>query len=184
MRWPIALKGVAGLIALFALIALLGTVLRGPLETWGSRFIDRFGYWGMALGTFLADAFHFPVPPQFYMLAAIVGDRSPLGTLLAVSVGSLAGGALAFWVARKFGLRAARWLPGRDSRALEWISRNSGLAVVLGSCSPVPFSSLCIAAGLYRVIRGQRLVLFFLLRVPRLVLFYLVIRFGWASGLQ
>lgn len=56
----------------FGLVALLGFRFRAELAGAGRWLVDHLGYPGMGFGTFLADGLHFPIPPQFYMLAAIV----------------------------------------------------------------------------------------------------------------
>jgi hypothetical protein len=76
----LGLKFVLGLVGLVAVVALLGHHYRGELETLGRALLDQFGYIGIALGTFIADGFHFPIPPQFYMLASIAAGWSAVGT--------------------------------------------------------------------------------------------------------
>ena len=56
--------------ALFGLIALAAHLARDPLDALGRGFVQRFGLAGMFVGTYLADAFSFPIPPQFYMQPA------------------------------------------------------------------------------------------------------------------
>src|SRR5688500_13731263 len=86
------IKLVLGAAGLVTVVALVGHYFRAELETMGHAFVERFGYAGIALGTYLADGLHCPVPPQFYMLASIVSGWSVPWTLIAVTVGSLLGG--------------------------------------------------------------------------------------------
>jgi len=174
------LKTFLALGLLFLFIFLLGLVLRDKLEFCGTWLSSNFGLPGMALGTFLADAIHFPVPPQFYMFSAIVSSRNAFHSLLAIGVGSIAGGVVAFTVAKHLSQigpirRALRNLPF-DLPAL--VSRYGYFAVLLASASPIPFSTLCMIAGASRLPSPQ-MILLLTLRIPRLLLFYFVISTGW-----
>src|SRR5687767_6471319 len=75
------------------LIALtLAHFARAECEAIARRFVADYGYWGMALGTLLADGFQFPIPPQFYMLLA-VASRAPVAySFGAIALASLLAG--------------------------------------------------------------------------------------------
>jgi hypothetical protein len=72
-------KTFLALLVVFGIVAAVGVAYRDPIERAGRWFIDVFGYAGMGFGTFLADGLHFPIPPQFYMLAVVstIGRCSP-----------------------------------------------------------------------------------------------------------
>src|SRR6185295_5530738 len=116
--WRFAL----GLVLLLGVVVLLVRTLRPELEGVGKWFFERFGLWGVAAGTFIADGFHFPVPPQFYMLLATAANSDPLTTLAASSAGSVLGGGTGYLVARRLGHVQAlrRWIErlSRDKREL------------------------------------------------------------------
>src|SRR5687767_7553816 len=98
----LALRTIAGLLFLFMSIAICGTLLRPKLEYLGNEMISRLGSPGMALGAFLADGVHFPVPPQFYLFATIASHRNDLPPVLAVCIGSILGGVVAFLLGQQF----------------------------------------------------------------------------------
>lgn len=180
MNRRFALRTIAGILLWLGFVALLGSLFREELETWGTWFTGRFGVVGMAAGTFLAEAVQFPVPPQFYMLASVTGGFSSGVSFAAIALGSLAGGAAAMLGARRLmGWHAFRSrLEAGESRFDEWLGRYGKKAIWIGSVSPLPFSMMCIIAGIYRVPRSWALLLF-ALRVPRLMVFFLAIRAGW-----
>src|SRR5688500_14238206 len=72
----LGLRWMAGIAVVFVGMIALASSFREPLERIGRAFVERFGYPGMALGTLIADGFHFPIPPQFYMLMAVTSDAS------------------------------------------------------------------------------------------------------------
>jgi membrane protein YqaA with SNARE-associated domain len=163
-------------------IALAAYLARDELDALGRGFVQRFGVAGMFVGTYLADAFSFPIPPQFYMLTAITSGGSQTAPLIAISAASLLAGCTGYRLAsrlarlRLFAARIERTRPKID-RLFE---RYGYWAIAIGSISPIPFSMLCYLSGLYRVPPRYFLTMV-LFRVPRLLLFYALIRAGWSQ---
>jgi membrane protein YqaA with SNARE-associated domain len=181
-RVKLILRFGLGLVILLALVVLLVRTLRPELEAVGTWFVERFGLAGVAAGAFIADGFHFPVPPQFYMLLATAARADPLAILAATSAGSLLGGVTGYLVARRLGhIRAlSRWLGRVSGDAGELLGqRYPYRSAVLASCTPMAFSVLCYLAGLFGVRRGPLLVLL-ALRVPKIALYYYLVRVGWS----
>jgi len=177
------LKLVLGAAGLVALVAFLGHTFRGELESMGRAFLERFGYGGIALGTYLADGLHCPVPPQFYMLASIVSGWSVPGTLVAVCAGSLLGGITAYAIARKAaGLPVLQRLLARSQEKVDWLfDRYGRWAVAIGSLTPIPYSFLCYIAGAYRM-RPRIFLALALFRIPKIVVYFYLVRLGWMSS--
>lgn len=170
-------------LALFlALVALVALLFRGEAEAIGRLLGRRLGVAGLALGTFLADALCFPVPPQVYVLTAHLSRTSPLWALLSISAASVIAGHSAYHLGR-----AAAALPRlRDLGPLRRARERAGalqrgrgvLAALLAAASPVPYSWLCYAAGACRLRYGL-FTAYTLLRPPRILIYYLLIRMGW-----
>ncbi|NUP10982.1 MAG: hypothetical protein HOW73_33465 [Polyangiaceae bacterium] len=174
-------KMVAGLALLFVIIGTAGHYYRDDLQRLGTAFVDSMGYLGMGVGTFIADGLHFPIPPQFYMLASVTGGASPLLTLAAISVGSIAGGHVAYYIAMKasrlkFILRRAAKVKTTMAAVVE---RWGTWAMVLGSLLPVPYSFLCYLSGLNRLPYPLFAILC-VLRIPKIVAYFYLIRLGWS----
>jgi undecaprenyl-diphosphatase len=134
----------------------------------------------MALGTFLADAIHFPIPPQFYLLAAIAAGGPQSAPVLAICLGSLAGAVVALALGRYLARvpRVGNWLSGSKPWVDSLVHRHGPLAILLAGLSPIPFSTQCNVAGMYRL-PARFIVALFVLRVPRILLFHTAIRMGW-----
>jgi membrane protein YqaA with SNARE-associated domain len=181
--WSIAARWLLGILAFVVVMALVASSLREPLETLGKTFVTRFGYAGMAFGTFLADGFHLPPPPQFYMLVSVSSGSPEGSSLLAISIGSTIGGTAGYLVS----VRLAR-LPAVSKRlALSTafvdraIARFGYGAALLASFSPIPYSMLCWICGAHRLpVRFFALVLLF--RLPRLYLYYWIVRASWLAA--
>ncbi|RYZ06167.1 MAG: hypothetical protein EOO73_17325 [Myxococcales bacterium] len=172
---------VLGLVTVCSVVALAGYFARQPAEALARGFVSHFGVWGMALGTLLADGFHFPVPPQFYMLLA-VASKTPLALAFpAIAAASLLAGALGYLLAR-WASRAA-WLAskvGPYRHLLEQsFARHGYRTALFASLLPIPYSVLCYLAGLNRM-PAPFLLLLGACRVPKLLGFYGLVYYGWS----
>ncbi|WP_437731333.1 YqaA family protein [Sorangium sp. So ce1335] len=168
--------------ALFGLIALAAHLARDQLDALGRGFVERFGLAGMFVGTYLADAFSFPIPPQFYMLTAISSGGSQVPPMIVISVASLLAGCTGYYLANhlaRFRIFAAR-LERTRPRIDRLFERYGYWAIAIGSLSPIPFSMLCYLSGLYRI-PSRYFFTMVLFRIPRLLIFYALIRMGWAE---
>lgn len=185
-RWELArilVRLVLGLGAFLGGIALAAHLARDELNALGLAFVERFGLAGMFAGVYLADAFSFPIPPQFYLLTAISGGGSQVEAVATVCAASVLAGYTGYHLAvrlarvRLFATRIQAVRP-RVDRLFE---RYGYWAIAVGSLMPIPFSVLCYLAGLYRL-PSRYFAVHLLLRVPRLFVFYALIRLGWAQG--
>jgi len=170
-----------GAFALLAVsVAALGWAFREHVSSFGEWFVDRFGALGIVAGAFLADGFHFPLPPQFYMLTGLAGGHATLHVLACVLVGSELGGLAAFAGARAVGRsKLVRERIERPRRLLARLVERRGYAgLVVAMLLPVSFSLLCMASGVMRLPFRAYGVLA-AMRVPRLLLSYAVIALAW-----
>jgi membrane protein YqaA with SNARE-associated domain len=176
LRWMLALG------TLLVLAFLLGRWFRPELEGMGRSFVERYGLWGMAFGTLIADGVHFPVPPQFYMLMSIASGGPQLGAFVTVTTASLAGGCVAYSLAGVLG--GVPWLAkklARSSRVVtELYARHGYRVVLIASLTPIAFSALCYASGLCHLPK-RAFLLVALLRIPKLAAYYYLVRLGWGQ---
>jgi membrane protein YqaA with SNARE-associated domain len=181
-RVGLILRFLLGLGILLGGVVLVARALRPELTSIGQWFVDHYGLFGVAAGAFIADGFHFPVPPQAYMLLATAANSDPLAIVLATSAGSLLGGATGYCIAWRLGhIRAlSRWLERVSGNVGKLLGRRYPYrSAALASATPMAFSVLCYLAGLFRVGRGPLLVLL-LLRVPKIALYYYLVKLGWS----
>lgn len=169
-----------GLLALGALVALLGRTFRGELTALSHWVVDTFGYAGIAAGTVIADGLQFPIGPQAYMLATIAAGWPAPPVLLVVSLSSIAGGHLGMFIARA--LSRTRFVRRMTERGPlpALIEKHGTWAFTLAGILPVPFSILCYTCGVFRC-RYQTFAVVCLIRIPKLMVFYAIIRAGWGS---
>jgi len=180
--WKMLLRCVLAAAAFLGVVVLIASTFRPQLEGLGRGFVARFGLGGMALGTFLADGFHVPIPPQFYMLLAIGGGTPDLQAFCVIAAASLVGGASGYTVARQLSRfpRLWSWLMavggGKFQKQLE--GRNAYRSALIASVTPIAFSLQCHVSGLYRL-PPRAFALILALRVPKLAFFYYLVKFGW-----
>jgi uncharacterized membrane protein YdjX (TVP38/TMEM64 family) len=175
-------KMVVGLAVLGVAVSIAAHFLRDELGAFGREIVELLGIPGMALGTMLADGLHFPIPPQFYMLAAISAGTSQVAAVAAIALGSVVGGHIAFYLAQKAGnLGFIQRQVRKVQKPLAALLEIHGTrAIVIGSLLPVPYAHLCYLMGLNRM-PYRSFALLCALRIPKLVLYYSIVRFGWGS---
>src|SRR5688572_2610405 len=169
---------VVGLVVLGVAVSIAAHFLRDELATLGREIVEMLGIPGMALGTMLADGLHFPIPPQFYMLAAISAGTSQAVAIAAIAAGSVAGGHIAFFLAKKAGkLRFIQRQVRKVQKPLATLLEIHGTrAIVVGSLLPIPYAHLCYLMGLNHM-RYRSFALLCALRIPKLLLYYSIVRF-------
>jgi membrane protein YqaA with SNARE-associated domain len=168
------------LAALVLLSVGLSHWFKPQLEGLSRRFYEEFGVVGPAIGTWLADGFNFPIPPQAYMLLAEARGATA-EVFPAIVIGSLLGGVSGYLVAPvllKFHwVRAIVERTEGKVRALcddRWV-----VTTLLLSVSPIAFSWLCYSASMYRVPR-RTFALLCLMRIPKLAVYQQLISWGWS----
>ncbi|HEU5076912.1 MAG TPA: VTT domain-containing protein [Polyangiaceae bacterium] len=166
-----------GLVAVLLLVVLLARTLRPEVEHLGQALVHHGGYFGMAIGSLLADGFHFPIPPQFYMLLAIASATPMVWTLASISLGSISGGILGYLIARRLG--RIRWLEERFQKRLEARGIRLGTkGLFMLALSPIAFSWVIYFCGVSGY-AWRHVALVCSLRVPKLLLYFWLMRAGW-----
>ncbi|HVJ91477.1 MAG TPA: VTT domain-containing protein [Labilithrix sp.] len=175
-----ALRLVMSFAVLIGAVSFVGWAFRTELSRFGAWFVDRFGFVGMAGGAFLADGFHFPIPPQFYLLTGIAGGYPVESVILAVLVGSELGGLTAFLLARTLGRTriVTRRLASTRELVTRLIVRQGYIGLAAATLLPISFSLLCITSGAMRLPYRAYGVLA-VMRVPRILLSYFIIVAAW-----
>lgn len=172
--------GVFGLLGVFAV---LGAVIREPLERAAEAWVAATGLAGMFVAIGVLDSIPTPIPPDLFTGFAYMG-KLPFWQIAGVaSAASVTGGTAAWLVARRF--RTTDWfkrfIHGRGAGPYALVKRYGTIALVLGAVSPLPFSLTCYAAGAL----GMPYSRFFavaMLRAPRIVFYLALIRLGWVGA--
>jgi membrane protein YqaA with SNARE-associated domain len=174
------LLALARIVAFVTALALVAWRFRDELEHWAKWFVDRFGPVGMAAGSFLADGIHFPVPPQFYLVAGVADGTGRAAALASVVFGSVLGGLVAFALGRtKLGARLTGALVRRSRvHAERFLARRGMTGLVVASLLPVSYWLLCVLAGALGL-PWRSYGILAVMRVPKIVLSYAFIVVLW-----
>jgi membrane protein DedA with SNARE-associated domain len=128
---------------------------------WITRVIERLGYFGVAILTFLENLFP-PIPSELVIpLAGFVAARGDMRLAMVIvmgSVGSLAGATLWYVIGKRVGeqrlrkwvTRYGKWLtlsPHDVDSAQRWFKRHGGAAVFLGRLVPGVRTFVSLPAG-------------------------------------
>src|SRR5581483_5210377 len=138
---------------LLCLVALSSSYFRAELSHLGRAFVFRFGLLGMFMGTFAADAFSVPLPPMFYLFTSVAAGSAAAPALCAIGAASIVAGHAAYHMAQRLFRRAffQRRLQHVHERVDGLFLRYGYWAVAIGTITPIPYSLLCYAAGVYRM---------------------------------
>ena len=171
--------GVLGLLGAFAV---LGMLIREPLERVAAAWVAATGLAGMFVAIGVLDSIPTPIPPDLFTGFAYMG-KLPFWQIAGVaSAASVTGGSAAWLVARRF--RTTDWFKrfilGRGARPYALVKRYGTIALVLGAVSPLPFSLTCYAAGALGM-SYRRFFSVAILRAPRIVFYLALIRLGWVG---
>jgi membrane protein YqaA with SNARE-associated domain len=174
---------VVSLAVFFVAMALLARLFGPQLEAAGKSFVDHFGFAGLALGIFVADAFSLPPPPLFYILIVATGPGSHLVGMAVICAASIVAGNVGYRLSSVLATRPffRRRIDATRARMDRLFARYGFWAFVIASFTPMPFSIMCYVAGVYRI--GPRMfALVCVSRIPRLLVMYWMVVAGWMTG--
>ena len=129
---------------------------------WITGFIERTGYFGIALLMFAENVFP-PIPSELIMplagFTAARGELSIVGAVLVGSVGSVLGSTLwyfaGYWLGgdrlKRIAARRGRWLtvtPDEIDKADAWFDRHGRKAVLIGRLVPAVRTLISVPAGI------------------------------------
>jgi len=174
-----AWRSLLSVVAVVVVLSFVTYFFGDELGALGRGFVDRFGVLGLGAGAFLSDGLHFPLPPQFFLATAIASGEPLLLPVVAIIVGSILGGLVAFSVARA--LSGGGW----SAERFEGVRRVGGLLrrrsfglVMVALLAPIPYWELCVAAGVYRA-PFTTYAIIGACRIPKLLFFFFLIRIAW-----
>lgn len=164
-------------------IVLGSAFLKAPLQAFSHWIVETFGVFGILIGIMMSDTLMFPIPPDTYLFVAVATNKPILPMLTAICVVSVLSGSLAYLLGPKI-----QKIPFLSRKIEAWRPRGEALfarwgvwAIAIAALSPLPYSSACWFAGIYKM-PYRRFALATLFRIPRMVGYYLIIMLGWGPG--
>lgn len=170
------LKALIGLVALIAVVALLGFMYEDEMTAITTWVVDQVGFVGLAAILMVTDTLVTPFPPDI-LLAVIAKSRLSeewpiyVGVLSVVSVvAGMTGYGIGRWLGH---FRWTQRLFGEFKEDHRSFLRKYGFwGVAIGAVTPLPYSVTCWTAGVLGIRWTKVLAASVLFRIPRFYLYY------------
>lgn len=144
------------------------------MQEWMLSFVDSFGYFGIFFLIFIENVFP-PIPSEAVLLFAgaltLTTSLNVPGTILAATLGSLAGAVVLYALGRifqaerlkklfagKFG-KVTRLKPEHVEKSERWFLRYEAKAVLICRCIPIVRSIISVPAGFAKMPLPKFLIL-------------------------
>ena len=173
----VILQTILGIILLVLVLGLLSMFLEEPMKRFSEAFVQRTGYWGIALGFMIPDALTLPIPPDAFLVAGYLGGLDFWTIAIWASIGSISGGTLGYMVIRLVSNQPTirKWLDRKIVKGQRFMKQYGLWALGIAALTPLPYSVICWACA----VSGVRLVPFVLvslLRFPRVIAYLVLIQ--------
>lgn len=158
-----------GIIGFFVLITIGFIAFGDETKQFIIHAVDRFGLLGLFGATVLMDTVIQPFSPDMIVFGYTALDQPLLITALVGGLGSVTAGVLGYGIGSLLEEEGIDDYVGRKNyKKIHNLFMNHGiLAILIGALSPVPFSSVCWSAGIFKMPFRVFLISIFLTRLPR-----------------
>lgn len=146
---------VIGLICLAGVVALFGyaTFYHREFAAGLHQEIRRYGGLGLLASAFVVDTFGGPLGPEVPVVGGMLAGLSLPVVLSMTAVGSAAASLVVYGVGIFFGEYGALSFtsPERFARWKKVFLRHRRITLTLGALTPVPYVTICLLGGVFRV---------------------------------
>ncbi|MCW7508542.1 YqaA family protein [Leptospira levettii] len=175
---------ILSIVIVLAIVFGLAYFFRKELLGFSEHFVRIFGFLGLFIGMILSDSLPAFVPPDAFLMLAITGEMDPLKTILSMSVGSIIGGTIAYYIGLylipRFHLGRQMVLHYED-KLLPYIRKFGFGAVVLSALTPIPYSWMAYTVGTFKM-PYRLFFLGSLFRFVRISVYFYAMYIGWITG--
>jgi len=178
------LKGIITAIVLI-ILALILTVggqifLKAPLENIADEVVGRMGYVGIFISIFLLDLLILPLSPDVILFLSIASRAEPYISLPLICLASVLAGTAAYYVGHFLGNRKlVKRMIGKYERRGKYLVGKYGIyAIILSALTPVPYSTICMIAGILDM-RYPEFLVGTLWRIPKFLTWYVIMSLGF-----
>jgi len=143
----------AGVVVLFVFASLQYREIAAGLED----EIQRFGSLGLLISAFVVDTFGGPLGPEVPVVGGLLAGIAVPVVVAMTAVGSAAASLVVYTAGYRFGEYGALSLttPARFERWRRVFLRHRRITLTLGALTPVPYVTLCLLGGVFRVGLGE-----------------------------
>lgn len=165
--------GIAFVIAILLIYEYFFGVVGTTNDSIAQRLYEQMGTSGVFLFVLIVDTFI--VPMTVDVMYPLVIAWSPIKIMMVLGTASFLGGILGYWIGRflsriKFIDRLVDKLVGSHK---VFIDDHGAWAIVLAALSPLPYSTICWAAGALKV-DNRKIILACIARYARMLIYYYI----------
>ena len=182
LRRRLVWQFLGGVAALMAVLGISGKFLKEPIVDFSCRFVDALGGLGVALGFFAPDTFPLPVWHDGFLIAGYLGGLGFWEMAVWASAGSLFGGTLGFFLARKVSHTGwfSRFIEKRGKEAAGLVKQYGLVGLAITALSPIPYSVGVWTVGAFGVPYYKFLAVS-MIRIPRILFYLQLVKIGVVS---
>ena len=155
-----------------ALIFALFVIYFSEFEAFSQMLLSSYGLLGVFVLILILDIVISPIPPDILVFGSAIAGADFLTVALIGAFGSFVAGILDYKVGRKVGEKGfSKWF-GEDHlvKGKKLFAKYGVHGLFIGAFSPIPYSSICWAAGIYEMHFSRFVITSLLARTPRFLL--------------
>ncbi len=182
LNWKsIMRKGLVVLAIIVVFYLALMFVTRNFFEQFTQRVAGSLTYWGVATVAAIDGMLMAPISADIMFPLIVNAEWSVVHVMVFMGLASSVGGYIGYWIGRLFDkLPPIKHMIDSIPPNVNHMVRRYGVwAVALSGLLPIPFSSICLLAGVLKVPPLQTF-LGVLTRIPRMALYYMLFSAGGA----
>ncbi|MBW2968302.1 VTT domain-containing protein [Candidatus Woesearchaeota archaeon] len=151
------------------IVFVLFIIFYSLLKNFAALLVSTYGFLGLFLLVVLMDTVIQPISPDLLVFGSTFGGANLVGASLVGGIASCCAGTLGYLIGLLLGKDGfRRWFGERHLKKGHQLFEKYGVwAVLVGAWSPIPYSSICWSAGIYRMPFLQFMIVSVLTRIPR-----------------
>lgn len=140
------------ILGIYLVLAFLIFLFYNQIKHLSEGIVFAYGYLGLFLVVMIFDIIISPIPPDVVVFVGVASGLNVWLAILAVSLGSLAGGSIDYFFGHLLGEKGFRkWFKEKHLKAGEEIMKKYGVwAVIIGALTPIPYGIVAWISGIYR----------------------------------
>ncbi len=152
------------------LMIFIGVIIfHTTIKDFFGNLLLTYGFIGLFFSVWALDTLIQPISPDILVLGSTIGGASVWTVILIAGLASVVAGITGYLIGYKLGSeRFEEWFGKKHLVKGEELFKKYGVwGIVIGAFSPIPYSSICWAAGVYKMNFNIFVITSLLTRVPR-----------------
>jgi membrane protein YqaA with SNARE-associated domain len=141
-------------------------------------YVEKFGYLGIFLFSFIADALVQPIGPEAPALIGVLFKLNFVGIIISTLLGSYLASLMIFYLGKTYLQSKFKFI--NKKRNYELFEKYGKWGLALAAISPVPWVVFCWLSGAYRLKLKQ--FIFYGL-IPRTIRIIVIVGIAWYAGI-